>query len=449
MLKIAFSNYFAKEKNYIFHVIFNEFLGLKYHVEYHEQNNYTIQLENGNLLIFSDSFFSKHIESQAYLFENNLPEKPDFEQNTFTKERDIPILFGSESFEIVGEKNKILSCGNDIFAAAFFMLTRWEECVSPCKDEHLRFPDKQAYVIKHNLQHRPIVNEYVEMLWNMLDFLGIKQKRKELKYKLIPTHDIDFFRRFVNVKQLIRSLAADVLKRKSIAQAASTFSNYFKTITNKKKDDFDTFDFLMQISEKQGLKSHFYFIAGLKTELDVHYNYNTKQLFECIQNIENKGHIVGIHGSYNSFNDNRTFNSELSRLQTISKSVKIGRQHYLRFENPQTWQIWEANKMQYDSSLAFSSEIGFRCGVCLPFSVFDVLQRKHLRLKELPLIMMDSALRRKTDSPEEFYTYNKSLSDVVRKYNGNFCILWHNSNLFTHQWLDFIDVYKMIIENCS
>ena len=48
--------------------------------------------------------------------------------------------------------------------------------------------------------------------------------------------------------------------------------------------------------------------------------------------------------------------------------------------------------MEWDSSLVYFDKIGFRCGVCYPFTVFDILERKHLQLKELPLLAMDCTL---------------------------------------------------------
>ena len=80
---------------------------------------------------------------------------------------------------IQNPKFKIIECGIDIFASSFFMLTRWEEYVNKIRDMHNRFPAYASLACKNNFLDRPIVNEYVEMLWNMLKFLGCKQEKKK------------------------------------------------------------------------------------------------------------------------------------------------------------------------------------------------------------------------------------------------------------------------------
>ena len=47
---------------------------------------------------------------------------------------------------------------------------------------------------------------------------------------------------------------------------------------------------------------------------------------------------------------------ELEKL--LGREVVEGRQHYLRFKVPETWNIWEENQMKVDSTLGYASQPG-------------------------------------------------------------------------------------------
>ena len=69
-----------------------------------------------------------------------------------------------------------------------------------------------------------------------------------------------------------------------------------------------------------------------------------------------------------------------------------GRQHFLRWANPETWRNWEAAGLDYDCTLAYAEAVGFRTGTCHPYRVFDLSERRPLRLRERPFQVMDVTL---------------------------------------------------------
>jgi len=85
--------------------------------------------------------------------------------------------------------------------------------------------------------------------------------------------------------------------------------------------------------------------------------------------------------------------------------------------------------MRNDSTLGFPRKEGFRCGTCSSYSVYNIITRKKLELKETPLILMDKTLMnyQKDVSTESFLTKFKELVAITKKYNGKFVWLWHNS----------------------
>jgi len=287
------------------------------------------------------------------------------------------------------------------------------------------------------------------MLWNILKFMNVSQKRKKKKYKPIITHDIDFAIKFKSFYSLIKTISGDIIRRRNLLLIPKTIKQYYNIKNNKEKDIYDTYNYLIDVSEKNNLKSHFYFIPALKGEKDAQYNITDKRLEKIIQNILKRGHSIGLHGTYNSYNKLTNFKIELERLKNIFPNITEGRQHFLRFQMPETWQIWEDNNMLIDSTMGYSNDGGFRVGTCYEYNVFNILTRKKLNLKERPLIAMEQAIRKKSYNKTDFFDRFIELSNTCKKYSGNYVFLWHNSNLFTPEWKEYAVDYNKLINYIS
>ncbi len=442
-MKIFIPNNFIAERKYIVEVLFSEYLGLDFQIEIFNEKKYLIVLDTGNEIEFADAFWANLDETESYIKIRNIPQKVLFGSNNFLSENDIPIIYGNNDFQLT--ENKIY-CGIDIFASSFFMLTRWEEIAISEKDDYKRFVCSNSLAQKYKFHQRPVVNEYVEMLWQILLNMGYVGGRKQLNFSILPTHDIDFLFKFPSFKKFIKTFAGDILKRRDLKMATYTLKSYFFMRRNKTKDPYDTFDYFMNISEANNLKSRFYFIAGKKGEADVKYNFLQKNVEEILKRIKNRGHIVGIHGGFSSYNDIQQFDNELDRFSKFNVAPKEGRQHFLRFENPKTWNIWNESGLNYDSTMAYANTSGFRAGTCLEYPVFDVVKRQKLGLRERPLIFMETASRKSYPNKEDFFEHLQNLKNVVKKYNGQFVFLWHNSNLNDYGWEKYKDIYPEIFE---
>ncbi len=447
MVTIYTQSKYMPEKVYIFDVIFNEFLGFRYNISFHDEKTYKLTFKGDKSIVFKDTFFAEIPNDSHYLKAEYLPLKPSFlKSNNYTSESDLPLIFGDNSFE---EKEDEIVSGQDIFASAFFMLTRWEENVKTERDKYNRFPDKNAFVQQYNLQYRPLVNEYTSFLLNLLRSNGYSKNERKHEYTPVITHDVDFIARYDSFKKYFKALGGDILHRKSIKSFFQTNLDYFKIKLFKKLDNYDTFDFLMDISEQNNLKSNFYFIPAYINEEDARYDIRDHRIKSIIDNIDKRGHKIGFHGPFRSYNNFKLLKEEQERLINIHFEIKEGRQHYLRFANPNTWQILDDAMMRKDSTMGFSYGGGFRAGTCFEYSVFNIEKRKKLRLKEMPLIAMEVGIKAKYSNKDEFMKNIIFLSKIVRKYNGNFVFLWHNSNFNTFEWNFATEYYKKIMNEIS
>ncbi len=458
MIKITIPNNNVNERKYILDIIFDEFLGLSYEIVISDLglviSDWEIELENGAKLIVEDHFFNKYPNDLEYLNLENIPSTINYQQKTnnqFILENDIPIIYGiNHQPQITNHQPPTtIICEADIFASSFFMLTRWEEYVNKKRDKHNRFSATESLAFKQSFLDRPVVNEYVEMLKNMMKKLDNTLVFKEKKFSFLLTHDVDSVAKYNNIKSCILELGADILKRKSIILAMKSLMRQVNVkILKTKKDPFDTFDYLMDISEKVNTKSYFFFMGKGETKYDNHYKSSSKTVLKIVENIKSRGHEIGIHPSYSAYNDFEQFKKEKEELeQNLNTTITFGREHYLRFEVPTTWQIWEDNGMEWDSTCSYADKEGFRCGVCYEYSVFNILTRKKLKLKEKPLVVMETSLFTYQNlNDEKIISGVRKLLEKVIKYNGNFVFLWHNSSFKSVNLESEQTLYEKIIK---
>ena len=424
------------EVAYTFHCLLSVFLGLRYEIVIDDEAcDYTITCNFQTLQIAN--FFFKDDRVQQLYQHDNLPSAVNFsdielENIQFSQ----VIFFGNSSWS---KQESGFKWGNDIVAASFYMLTRWEETVIENKDEHNRFLAIDSLAYKNNFLHRPIVNEYVEILYHILKSFGLDQIRKVRKYTTLATHDVDRPFLWDSTLGKIKSIGASLLIRRNKEEIKLRAQNI---VTGT--DPFDTFDLLMDMSESIGEKAHFFFMAGGETEFDNFYQLGEQAVIDLIKRIKERNHCIGIHPSYNTYNNTEMLSSEIDALKMATgMEVTASRQHYLRFDTSSTWNNLEDADVRWDSTMGYPDEAGFRSGVCYTYPLYDIYNRKQLNLLEKPLIVMDATLLRYEKLQiEQALSRVENLQKEVHRYQGEFVFLWHNSSFNSQEWIGFDEVYK-------
>jgi hypothetical protein len=327
----------------------------------------------------------------------------------------------------------------DLLGTIFYILIRAEEMLNPIRDEHGRFPAAASHAYREGYLHRPVVDELVEILWGCMKHLWPGLERQSREFRMKVTHDVDvpFNIAFIPPRQILRSMGGDVIKRKNPKQAFLRGLNWASVkLGNNAQDPCYTFDFIMDVAEKDGLQDDFYFIPKNTHSFDGVYDLEHPRIRKLMKYISRRGHKIGYHGSYMTYQDPGKTKEEVAHLKKVARSLGIeqeewgGRQHYLRWEAPTTWRNYAEAGLHYDTSLSYADYAGFRCGTCHPFPVFDLEQNRELSLMEYPLIVMEcSVLGEKYMGlpPDEAYDYMVQLKNTCRKYGGCFTLLWHNS----------------------
>lgn len=469
MLRIYHPPSYSPERMYIFDVLLRQFLGLQYEAEIEERHDLRISFEGiktEKQLRIADDFFQ--CAKEEWLTSASLPERPldcfdisDMFGDSPLANSTIPIIYGSRNGDgsYVEEGESGISLGIDIFGSAFFMLTRYEEIVLPLRDSRERFPASASLAYQEGFLDRPIINEYLEILWWSLKRLCPQLHRRQRNYEFVLSHDVDWPLGVYNrtLFQVAKSTVGDVIKRKDVGLALRRlYSAFFVRSGNLDADLNNMFNVIMNISEQHGLKSSFYFIVDHSDgEIDGNYSLEHPWIRSLLRRIHRRGHEIGLHPSYNTFRDKNRIRQQFESLLYHMKSEGIGqiewggRQHYLRWEAPVTWQAWEEAGLAYDCTLSFADHAGFRCGVCYEYSVYNLYTRQALHLRERPLIAMEGSLLESEYmglTAEKTLHHLRKLREQCQRFEGQFSLLWHNSSLIKKQDLN---LYQTIVEESA
>jgi peptidoglycan/xylan/chitin deacetylase (PgdA/CDA1 family) len=396
--------------------------------------------------IYESAFFG-----EGYLTPQSLPHIP------LPRYKDIPVLYlGGEMNEpFISRKGNLIETNIDLIASSFFMLTRYEEVVNndpTIFDAHERFPATASIAYQENFLHRPVVNEYFEILWNCIKELVLQFEKKSLwgdkDFALCLTHDIDVVQKYKPLSEAL-TIGGLLLKQHSLKKATARFVDNILVALQKRNDPFDTFDMILQLEQRHNATSTFFFMT--EPDFSGGYCLDDPKVKKALAKISAAGAETGLHAGYYSYNNQEIINRQKETLAEVLKQNDFGcRQHYLRWRSPDTWRLQEGCGLTYDTTLCFADHEGFRAGICHPFQPFDLHENRAINIWEIPLTIMDGSLSsyRKL-SPKEGLTTIESYMNTVKKYQGVMVLLWHNSFFDPDSYLGWTGIYERILSSAK
>jgi hypothetical protein len=443
---------YEPERRYICDVIFREFLGLDYDSSSEDRSDVEITVADGSSpsrIVLADTLFQT--PADEWLSAASLPSRPlprlalaATAVEAVTVSDSLPVIYGSPlpDGSFLCEREGEIELGLDVLGSAFFMLSRYEELVSAVRDEYDRFPAAASLAQSEGFLDRPIVNEYLEILRWALSRLWPRLPRAKHEFRLRLSHDVDFPLFRIGREESFR-LALRALRREHAPWLATRrlLGSLGLRSRSPERDLYNSFAYIMDADERAGTRSAFNFItAQTAGAIDGSYSVDDPWIRGLLRSLHERGHEIGLHPSYRTFRDGEQTLREFQALRRACEEEDIdqpafgGRQHYLRWENPITWQNWEDAGLAYDSTLSFADRAGFRCGVCFEYPVFNLRTRRSLKLRESPLIAMDaSLLEYQRLSLEQATAQLLELKRRCRLFEGEFTLLWHNDRLLSRR----------------
>lgn len=393
----------------------------------------------GAKICYSDQRHNSHalcIETSELLFEKGinaiLPEVKEL--------HGLKVLYPSRS--------SLCDIGFDCFAAAFYLVSRYEEYLPYSTDMYGRFEASQSLAGKHGFLDTPVVNHYALLLKKALQSRFPKLQFPQRQFRYIPTIDVD-----VAFAYKGRGLARTLYGYAKSLKDHNTLSVRQRTMVlmGKEPDPFDTYDEQIRLHDGYGFKPHYFFLCGKRSRHDRNLSCRSRSVRMLIQKI--RAHAtIGIHPSMASNLLPHKLPKEIERLESILQMpVTSSRQHFLWLKMPTTYQQLANNRIETDFSMGYASDVGFRAGICTPYPFYDIEKESASSLTVVPLTIMDGTLKDYLGlTPSEAIALITVMVEKVKAVNGTFVSLWHNDALSNQgDWNGWKRVYETQLKLCS
>jgi hypothetical protein len=389
---------------------------------------------NGPKLTYTKAPLGKEffIKSNPLLFEQGVN---DLEVN-IQKWEEVPCFF------VTGSKSAIPF---DIFAASFYLISRYEEYLPHVKDRHGRYAASESLAYKNGFLEKPVVD-----IWSYKLLARLKEKFPNYKYEnrayeYISTIDIDnaFAYKYKNFIRIFGGFLNDLFKLRLL-----NVLQRLMVLLNLTKDPFDNFQRILDLKKTKDIRTIFFCSIGDYTTFDTNVSASKNKYRLLLKDLVDYA-SVGLHPSYFTMQNASLLKKEKERLESITNIPIIrSRQHYLRFNLPESYQQLIDLEIEEDHSMGYASNVGFRAGTCTPFYFYDLDFEIQTPLKVFPFALMDTTLNDYLKiTPKQSLGKIRDLRNEVKAVNGTFITLFHNESLSNHtRWRGWKRLYESMIK---
>ncbi|MBC7850471.1 MAG: polysaccharide deacetylase family protein [Chitinophagaceae bacterium] len=362
--------------------------------------------------------YSKHdfSEKEFFVSSTSLLFEKDIRQQT------------TDCFEVNFHKAFFATRGDfpfDIFAASFYLISRYEEYLPHELDEFGRYAHTNSLAFREGFLNQPLVN-----IW-LADFKkALLRKFPELifrhrQFTCLLTYDVDIAYSYRN-KGFRRNAAGFV--RSGLKGNWSEILQRMRVLRGKEKDPYDCFEWLDALHLYCRIKPYYFFLVAKKRgTYDKNISTRRKAFREMIEYYA-KQYKIGLHSSWQSNNDPRLLKEEKEWLEVVTEtSIAESRQHYLKFNVEKTFAVLQNCGIEKEFSMGYGTTNGFRASICSSYLWYDLKQEQSTDLVIYPFCFMDAnAIFEQKLTPSQGYDELIHYYELVKKYNGIFISIWHN-----------------------
>jgi len=332
----------------------------------------------------------------------------------------------------------------DIFAASFFLVSRYEEYLEFQPDEYGRFKASSSLAFKNGFLGIPIVDIWAKEMAKafLKKFQSLAFRRND--YKALITIDIDQPFAFLG-KSLFRTLGGLFNDLKSHSGKAT---DRYKIIARGEKDPYEIFDYITENIDKYKTDTRIFVPMGDHSKYDKNPSWKNEDYRQLIHRLSGK-YQTGLHPSFYAAENSSLVRKEVDHLKTVmEKEINLSRFHYIRLFLPQSYRYINDAGITEDYSMGYPDEPGFRAGIARPFNFYDVSEDKQTNLKIFPFQVMDVTLYQyKKLDPDASKELMAKLINETRKVGGLFVSIWHNTSLLDNaEWHEWRDVFEFMLK---
>ena len=330
----------------------------------------------------------------------------------------------------------------DIFAASFYMLSRYEEYLPHVKDSHGRYPATESLAFKEGFLEKPVVDIWVQKLR-----VALKERFPEAifhqnTFSFVSLVDVAISHCFKH-RGILRTTGGTLLDFFTFRWGR--MFKRFGVLLGLKKDPYDNFTELLSLHKKYTIQSVFFVLIADYSQYDKNislYNHRFRSLIKSIADYT----IVSLMASYDSYENLEALKKGRSRLiKVINRPVKRVRLRYNRVNIPETYKLLVEAECNEDYTMGYTHYPGFRAGTCSPFYFYDISYEVQLPLKINPFCLQDYSFINQT-SASQIMEKISVLIEEVKKVNGTFMTVFSNEVLGGSSGPQYKKVYEELVK---
>ena len=417
---------------YVFDLMLRQLLGIEYDLTTDEEQFKAYEgakMHYGTQRIEDEPF----VKAVEILFERHIHEQ----------------AFRTVEFEGTVAPYAVYGNGNlmpfDVFAASFFLVSRYEEYLSQVRDQYGRFRAESSWMFENGMLQKPLVNIWTLALGQRLKAAHPDMPVKKPKFNFVPTYDVDAAWAYKH-KGVYRTVGGFF---KDLAEGdRERIRERHQVLRGKRKDPFDSFDFQFELQKEFKLKPIYFILCGDYDTNDKNISLRKELFRNLIKHIGDYAD-VGIHPSFSSYLSTSKLQREISNLsEVLHRPLTKSRQHFLRMNLPRSYQKLIELDISDDYTMGFASQAGFRAGIADTFRFYDLENDMVTNLRVHPFALMDGTMRDYLNlDVDASLELAKQLVDEVKAVGGTFIYLTHNETLGGEQrWVGWPEMYRQLLE---
>ena len=332
----------------------------------------------------------------------------------------------------------------DIFAASFYLISRYEEYLPHVKDDYGRFTSIESLAYKHKFLDQPVVDIWANELKKLINVKFPDFKFPEKKYKTDIVIDVPqaFKYKQLGLLRTFGGTVKDIFK----FRFKSIYERYL-VLFGFRRDPYDTFNWVIANQKKSSFKYNIFFLIGSYSTYDKNVNTNKKKFVSLIKSMADYSR-VGLKVSYFGVSDLSVLKIEKKKIENIlNVDLKMSRNSYSKMNLPETYRYLLELEIYHDYTMGYIDQLGFRAGTCTPFKYYDLDFEKATPLTIHPYHCLDYALL-KYKSQLDKTQHIEELINRIKDVNGTFTAVFHNYTLSDrNEWKGFRQIFKLILEN--
>ena len=333
----------------------------------------------------------------------------------------------------------------DVFAASFFLVSRYEEYLSQVRDQYGRFRAESTWMFENGMLQKPLVNIWTNALGDKMKAIYPDLPVKKQKFNFIPTYDIDAAWAYKH-KGIYRTLGGFV--KDLTSRDYERLKERHEVLRGRRKDPFDSFEFQFELQKEFKIKPIYFILCGDYDTNDKNISIREPAFQALIKQLGDYAD-VGIHPSFSSYLNIDKLRKEIDSLsEVLHRPLTKSRQHFLRMNLPRSYQKLIELDISDDYTMGFASQAGFRAGIASTFRFYDLENDMVTNMRVHPFALMDGTMRDYLNlDVEASLSLAKQLVDEVKAVGGTFIYLTHNETLGGEKrWVGWPEMYRQLLE---